>query len=108
MFDKTTCSRILRAGMERLPEEGGGAETMVTPKASPLKASLTLGWMPNKSSAVMIPPAALQGHSMVQQESSHSVSCWYLFVLTVGLVDIHLCFAAAVITRNIPALSSGA
>ena len=68
----STCSRILRAGMERLPEEGGGAVTMVTPKASPLKASLTLGSMPNKSSAVMMPPAALQQQSTAWQNRTFS------------------------------------
>lgn len=59
IHDTLTSSKILRAGMERVPEEGGGAVIMVTPKASPTTACLILGSIPSKSAVVMMPPAAL-------------------------------------------------
>ena len=51
--------------MERLPEEGGGAVMSVTPNTSPVIVSLTLGSMLIKSSAVIIPPAALHHETLV-------------------------------------------
>ena len=70
--DTLTSSKILRAGMERVPEEGGGAVMMVTPKASPTTACLILGSIPSKSAAVTMPPAALH-HKRFQYMPGYAI-----------------------------------